>query len=427
MNVLLAIAAVAAVAALPLLVVLLWRTRAGSSPGLERSLRDELRAGRDESATASRDLRGEVAAQMKAATDTLVKTVGEMGATMSSRLRDLTDGNEQRLEKARATLDERLRFLQESNEKRLEAMRQTVDERLQTTLEKRLGESFRIVSENLEAVQKGLGEMQNLAAGVGDLKRVLTNVKTRGTWGEVQLGAILEEILTPDQFARNVQTREGSREAVEYAVRLPGREGDGGAEVLLPIDAKFPQEDYLRVLQASENGNGEAVEAASAALARSLHASAKEIHDKYLNPPVTTDFGIMFLPTEGLYAEILRRPGAVEELQRRYRIVVAGPTTLAALLNSLRMGFRTIAIEKRTSEVWKVLGAVKTEFAKFGEILDRVKRQLDTAATTLEETGQRTRAMERRLRSVEELPSEEAEDLLGLGSAETADETDEAR
>ena len=427
-----AIGAVAAVAAVVLLVVLLRRLGGAGADEVGRALRDELRAGREESQAAARDLRGEVAAQMKGANDSLVKTLGELGSTqekrletVATRIRELAEGNEKRLEQARVTLDERLRSLQESNEKKLEAMRVTVDERLQTTLEKRLGESFKIVSDNLEAVQKGLGEMQNLAAGVGDLKRVLTNVKTRGTWGEVQLGTLLEEILTPDQFARNVQTRDGSREAVEFAVRLPGRDGDTATEVLLPIDAKFPQEDYLRLVQASETGNAEAVEAAAMALVRSLHASAKDIHDKYLNPPRTTDFGIMFLPTEGLYAEILRRPGQVEELQRKYRVVVAGPTTLAALLNSLRMGFRTLAIEKRSSEVWTVLGAVKTEFSKFGDIIEKVKKQLDTASTTLEQTGARTRAMERRLRTVEQMPADQAEELLGLATGAPADEPEE--
>lgn len=413
-SILLAIAATGAVAGVVLLAVLLRRLGAAPPGDLGGALRDELRAGREEARAAAGGLRAEVTAQMKAANDSLVRTLGDLGSAQ-----------EKRLDQARATLDERLRALQESNEKRLDAMRQTVDERLQTTLEKRLGESFRIVSDNLEAVQKGLGEMQTLAAGVGDLKRVLTNVKTRGTWGEVQLGALLEEILTPDQFARNVQTRDGSREAVEYAVRLPGRDGDSGSEVLLPIDAKFPQEDYLRVLQASEAGNVEAVEAAAAALVRSLHASARDIHDKYLNPPRTTDFGIMFLPTEGLYSEILRRPGQVEELQRRYRVVVAGPTTLAALLNSLRMGFRTLAIEQRSSEVWRVLGAVKTEFGKFADIIVKVRRQLETASNTLEETGARTRAMEFRLRTVEQLPADQADAVLGFGAVAPADEPEE--
>jgi len=427
------IGAIASVAAVIVLVVLLRRLGGAGADETGGAVRDELRAGRAESQAAARDLRGEVATQMKGANDSLVKTLGELGATQEKRLEtvarrigELAEGNEKRLEQVRETLDKRLGLLQESNEKKLEAMRVTVDERLQTTLEKRLGESFKIVSDNLEAVQKGLGEMQNLAAGVGDLKRVLTNVKTRGTWGEVQLGTLLEEILTPDQFARNVQTREGSREAVEFAVRLPGRDSDAATEVLLPIDAKFPQEDYLRLLQASETGSAEGVEVAAAALVRSLHASAKDIHDKYLNPPRTTDFGIMFLPTEGLYAEILRRPGQVEELQRKYRVVVAGPTTLAALLNSLRMGFRTLAIEKRSSEVWTVLGAVKTEFGKFGDILERVKKQLDTASTTLEQTGARTRAMERRLRTVEQMPADQAEELLGLIPGAPADEPEES-
>lgn len=303
-------------------------------------------------------------------------------------------------------------------------MRKTVDEKLHDTLEKRLGESFKLVSERLEAVQKGLGEMQNLATGVGDLKRVLTNVKARGTWAEVQLGAILEQILTPSQYERNVRVRDESSETVEYAVRLPRARNDPGACVWLPIDSKFPQEDYLRVQEAAETADPEAVQKTTDALARTIRTAAKEIHDKYVNPPNTTDFAIMFLATEGLYAEVLRQPNLVEDLLRQYRVVVAGPTTLAAILSSLRMGFQTLAIEQRAADVWKILAAVKTEFGKFGDVLAKVKRQLSTASRTIDQAGVRTRAMEQKLRSVEQLPDEEAAGILRLpgGDAEAVEE-----
>jgi DNA recombination protein RmuC len=303
-----------------------------------------------------------------------------------------------------------MKSLQENNEKKLDQMRQTVDEKLQSTLEKRLGESFKLVSERLEAVQRGLGDMQNLATGVGDLKRMLTNVKARGTWGEYQIGDILEQILTPDQFGKNVQPKDGTSEIVEYAIRLPGQ--DDSSNVWLPIDSKFPQEDYQRLVDAAEIADSDAVEQSTTALIRSIQNSAKDIADKYIEPPQTTDFAIMFLPTEGLYSEVLRQPGMVENLQQKFRVVVAGPTTLAAILNSLRMGFRTLAIEKRSSEVWTILSAVKTEFGKFGDVLLKVKKQLDTASNTIEKTGARTRAMERKLRGVEELPTDESTNLF---------------
>jgi len=353
--------------------------------------------------------------------DTMVKTIGEMSKSQNDQLesiarliQELTESNRTGIEKLRSTIDAQLKHLQESNEKKLDQMRETVDEKLQSTLEKRLGESFKLVSERLEAVQHGLGEMQNLATGVGDLKRVLTNVKARGTWGEYQLGALLEQILTPDQYDKNVRTRAKSQESVEYAIRLPGRDDDPGSCVWMPIDSKFPQEDYLRLVEAADAADMDAVQKETAALLRSVHSSAKEIRDKYLNPPETTDFAIMFLPTEGLYAEVLRQPGQVEKIQQDYRIVVAGPTTLSAILSSLRIGFRTLAIEKRSSEVWKVLAAVKTEFGKFGDVLSKVKRQLNTASNTIEQTGMRTRAMERKLRTVEELPTEETAEILEL-------------
>lgn len=336
----------------------------------------------------------------------------ESAAAAELRIKAVAASNEQRLDKLRETLDQQMHSLQQSNDKKLEQMRQTVDEKLQSTLEKRLGESFKLVSERLEAVQRGLGDMQNLATGVGDLKRMLTNVKARGTWGEFQVGDILQQILSPDQYAQNVQPHPGTARVVEYAIRLPGQ-GDK-EQIWLPIDSKFPQEDYQRLIDAAERADAEAVEKSTAALIRAIQISAKDIADKYIEPPYTTDFAIMFLPTEGLYSEVLRQPGMVEKLQHDYRIVVAGPTTLSALLNSLRMGFRTLAIEKRSSEVWTILSAVKTEFGKFGGILERVKKQLDTAANTIDQTGVRTRAMERKLRDVEALPSSDAAALLDI-------------
>ena len=399
---------------------------------IEKSVREEIRLSREEAAHAARELREEVVASQKASNETVVQTIGEMRKSqkdslesVEQRIKDLTDSNRNRLDKLRDVLDNQIKSLQQSNEKKLDQMRETVDEKLQTTLEKRLGESFKLVSERLESVQKGLGEMQTLATGVGDLKRVLTNVKARGTWGEVQLGAILEQILTPDQYAKNVKTREESHDHVEYAIRLPGPEDDIDAVVWLPIDSKFPQEDYLRLANAADAADTEGMEKALAALSRSVQNSAKEISSKYLDPPKTTDFAIMFLPTEGLYAEVLRQPGLVEKLQQDFRVVVTGPTTLSATLSSLRMGFRTLAIEKRSSEVWKVLAAVKTEFGKFGGILDKVKKQLDTAANTIDQTGVRTRAMERKLKEVEQLPSGESEKILALNN-ERPPEADES-
>jgi DNA recombination protein RmuC len=404
-----------------LLIFALIRLGSKGSGAIDQAVREELRFSREESAKSAKDLRQEVLASQKDSLDTMVKTIGEMGKSQSDqlesiakRIQELTESNKAGIEKLRDTIDAQLKYLQESNEKKLDQMRQTVDEKLQSTLEKRLGESFKLVSERLEAVQHGLGEMQNLATGVGDLKRVLTNVKTRGTWGEVQLGSLLEQILTPDQYDKNVNIKPGSMENVEYAVRLPGKDASADSNVWMPIDSKFPQEDYLRLVEAADAADVDAVQKATAALIRSVHGSAKEIHDKYIEPPKTTDFAIMFLPTEGLYAEVLRQPGQVEKIQQDYRIVIAGPTTLSAILNSLRIGFRTLAIEKRSSEVWKVLAAVKTEFGKFGEVLNRVKKQLDTASNTIDQTGVRTRAMERKLREVEELPPEETEKVLEL-------------
>ncbi|HDZ90404.1 MAG: DNA recombination protein RmuC [Deltaproteobacteria bacterium] len=388
---------------------------------MEEDLRGKFHSNREEAARLSSDLREEVARTQKSSMEATLSTVGELGKvqrdkleSVETRIRELTGSNETRIERLRNTLEAQMASLQRGNELKLDQMRQVVEEKLENTLETRLARSFRIVSERLEAVQRGLGEMQSLAAGVGDLKRVLTNVKARGTWGEVQLGAILEQILTPDQYAKNVRTRKGTRETVEYAVRLPGHGRRPEAAVWLPIDSKFPQEDYLRLVSAAEAADADGVEKATEALVRGVRGSARQIGEKYLDPPGTTDFAIMFLPTEGLYAEVLRQSGLVEALQQDFRVVVAGPTTLAAILSSLRMGFRTLAIEKRSSEVWKVLAAVKTEFGRFGETLGRLKSQLDAASNTIDQTGVRARAMRRKLRQVEELPGDAAEDLLDL-------------
>ena len=376
-------------------------------------------------------IRQTVTDHLQTTSDTLVTTIGELGEAQTRQLangtkaiNDLIQTNKSSIEDVRTIVDKRLQDMQTSNESKLDQIRQTVDEQLQSTLEKRLGESFNIVSKRLEEVQRGLGEMQNLATGVGDLKRVLTNVKTRGTWGEVQLGSLLAEILTPDQYGANVKLQENSNEVVEYAIRLPGNDEEPDSCVWLPIDSKFPLADYERLVDAADTSDVDAVQEAAQALVRSVQAEAKKIRDKYIAPPKTTDFAIMFLPTEGLYAEVLRAPGQVTDLLQSHRIVVAGPTTLAAILSSLRMGFRTLAIEKRSSEVWNVLAAVKTEFGKFGGVMDKLKRQLNTASKTIDETGTRTRVMERKLRTVEELPREEAAVHLGFSDGMLRSEDD---
>ena len=344
-------------------------------------------------------------------TEAISRRLGQAFESFEQRLATLTSQTDARAEALRTAVETRLKELQSGNEAKLDEMRRTVDEKLHATLEQRLGESFKLVSERLEQVHRGLGEMQTLATGVGDLKRVLSNVKTRGGWGEVQLETLLEQLLTPEQYGRGVKTRPGSEGLVDFAVKLPGRDGQG-APVWLPLDAKFPREDYERLIDAAERGDLPAIEAAGKALELAVKAQAKSIRDKYVEPPHTTDFALMFLPTEGLYAEVLRRPGLADLLQREYRVTVAGPTTLSALLNSLQMGFRTLAIEKRSSEVWKVLGAVKTEFGKFGEVLDKVSEKLDQAQKQIEQTGVRSRAIQRQLREVEALPEEAAAPLL---------------
>lgn len=303
--------------------------------------------------------------------------------------------------------------MQDDNTKKLEEMRKTVDEKLQETVEKRFNESFKLISDRLEQVHKGLGEMQTLASGVGDLKKVLANVKTRGNLGEIQLGAILEQILSPEQFVKNAAVKEGSQERVEYAIKLPGRDSND-KPLLLPVDSKFPVEDYQRLLEAYDNpSNAGGIDAASKQFENSVKKNARDIREKYINPPATTDFAMMFVPTEGLYAEITRRTGLFEHLQRELKVVVAGPSNFAALLNSLQMGFRTLAIEKRSSEVWEILGAVKTEFGYFGDVLNKTKKKLQEATNVIDKAGTRSRAIERKLRTVQELPQEQSVALLG--------------
>ena len=389
---------------------------------LGRELREEFARSRQESAQAARVGREEQTQALDRLGQTLSGQVGQLATlqgqqleAFAQQLSRLTQSNDQRFEQLRLSVETRLGAIQADNAQRLEEMRKTVDEKLHATLEQRLGESFKLVSERLEQVHKGLGEMQTLAAGVGDLKKVLGNVKTRGTWGEVQLDALLEQLLTAEQYGRNVATRPGSGERVEFAIRLPGREvgRPDAPPVWLPIDAKFPLEDYQRLLDAQERVDPVAVETAAKALESRLRDEAKKIRDKYVEPPHTTDFAILYLPTEGLYAEALRRPALADALQRDYRITLAGPTTLAALLNSLQMGFRTLAIERRSSEVWAVLGAVKTEFGKFGEALDATRKKLEQATKSIESAGVRTRQIERKLKGVEALPALDAQARLG--------------
>jgi DNA recombination protein RmuC len=404
---------------------------------LDRALREEFAVNRTEAsgnARSSREdltrsldaMRLELAQSGRSGREELTSSFGTFGDALSGRvmeiatlqksqleafsrrLQDLIDSGDLRMDRLREAVEARLIAMQEDNNRKLELMRATVDEKLHATLEQRLGQSFRLVSERLEAVQKGLGEMQSLASGVDGLKRVLTNVKTRGTWGEVQLGAILEEMLTPEQYGRNVATKPGSSDRVEYAVKFPGRSTDGEGGLWLPIDAKFPQEDYQKLVDAQEQANPVLADEAGRQLESRIKLEARSIREKYISPPHTTDFAILFLPTEGLYAEVLRRPGLADGLQREHRVTIAGPATLAALLNSLQMGFRTLAIEKRSSEVWALLGNVKTEFGRFGEILEKTQKKLHEASTTIEDAARKTRTIERRLRAVQELPARDA-------------------
>jgi len=366
-------------------------------------------------------MRMAIGAQAQAGREEQSAALKRFGDTLNQTLAALTESNAQRMTEVRATLEAKIKELQTDNGARLEEMRKTVDEKLHATLEHRLGESFKLVSDRLEKVHQGLGEMQQLAVGVGDLKRVLTNVKTRGTWGEVQLEMLLEQLLTPDQYGKNVETVPATGERVEFAVKLPGQE-EGQKPVWLPIDAKFPKEQYERLAEAAERADADGVLLAGRELERAVRTEAKSIAEKYLSPPLTTDFAILFLPTEGLYAEVMRRPGLADELQRSCRVCIAGPSTLSALLNSLQMGFRTLALEKRSSEVWQVLGAVKTEFGKFGDVLAATKSTLERAAKNIEQAETRTRQMTRKLKSVEALPSDAAQLLLGTEPSDAADD-----
>ena len=359
----------------------------------DRSVRDEIARSRTETQTQAQQERTELAQSFKS-----------FESSMQTRLAELASVTEKKIEAVRLTVDEKLKQIQEDNSRQLEKMRETVDEKLQSTLEKRLGESFKQVSERLELVHQGLGDMRNLAAGVGDLKKVLTNVKARGTWGEVQLGALLEEILSPEQYLKNVKIQENGNDFVEFAIKLPGQGDSSSDSVLIPVDAKFPVEDYQRLLEAQERADAAAADDAIRQLEASIKKSAKDISQKYLAPPKTTDFGIMFLPSEGLYAEVIRRTALVALLQREHHIVVTGPTTFAALLNSLQMGFRALAIQKRSGEVWKVLSEVKTAFGRFGDTLDAVRKKLEQAATSVDDAQKKTRTLSGKLRAVESMP-----------------------
>ncbi|MDQ7817151.1 MAG: DNA recombination protein RmuC [Melioribacteraceae bacterium] len=392
--------------------VLLWLTYKKISSGsqsnlkeeldrVDKSFRDELTRNRDELSKVSKSQREELSSAIKL-----------FGDQLYDQLTKLIQTNEQKFEKLQDRIEIQLKEIQENNSKKLEEMRQTVDEKLHDTLEKRLGESFKLVSDRLEQVYKGLGDMQDLARGVGDLKNVLSNVKTRGGWGEIQLENLIDQILTREQYEKNIITKKGSSDRVEIGIKLPGRDVLKNEIVWLPIDAKFPVEDYQRLLEAQDMANIAAINDASKAIETRIKGEAKKIADKYLDPPHTTDFAVMFLPIEGLYAEVLRRPGLAEFLQREYRVVVSGPTTLAALLNSLQMGFRTLAIEKRSSEVWKILSGVKKEFENFGKVLDKTQKKLQEASNTIDEAAKSSRKIERQLKDVQGLPSSDESKLI---------------
>ena len=408
-----------------LLVLLLTRRAENLEPQLERlerELRDELsRSG----ATTRQELTLALSQLQRTVNEQTLASRGAQDQALARLTEALNNRLGERMGELRQTVEQRLMSIQQDNEKKLEQMRATVDEKLHATLEQRLGESFKQVAERLEQVHKGLGEMQGLARDVGSLNRVLVNVKTRGTFGETQLAALLEQVFTPEQYATNVSTLPGSSNRVDFAIRLPGQRGDG-APLWLPIDAKFPREDYERLVDAQEKGEPALAEAAAKAIENRLRSEASSIREKYVSPPHTTDFAILFVPTEGLYAEALRRPGLVQALQQEHKIMLAGPTTLLATLNSLQMGFRTLALEKRSAEVWDVLGAVKTEFGKFGEVLAKTKKKLEEASNTIESAEVRTRAMSKKLRGVEALPETQSQSLLDISGAEADTEGDEA-
>ncbi|WP_342621161.1 DNA recombination protein RmuC [Rhodoferax sp. GW822-FHT02A01] len=405
---------------------------AAQTQNMERALRQEIaesgRSARQEASQSLATFQQTLVQQAAEATRTQNSQIDAFGQqlallqktlsdTLTLQLGNVSESNARRMSEIRQTLEAQLAQLQTSNAAKLDEMRSTVDEKLQSTLQARLGESFKQVAERLEQVHKGLGEMQTLAQGVGDLKHLLTNVKTRGMFGEAQLASLLEQVLVPDQYAAQVATKPGSKNVVDFAIKLPGK-SDSGEPLWLPIDAKFPNEDYERLLDAQGRADVLAAEAAGKALELRMRLEAKSINEKYVEPPYTTDFAILFLPTEGLYAEVLRRPGLMESLQRDHRITLAGPTTLLAILSSLQMGFRTLALEKRSSEVWQVLGAVKNEFGKFGDVLAKVKSQTETVLKTLDNAQVRSRAMDRALRKVESLPDTQAQTLIAMDSGD---------
>lgn len=385
----------------------------------DRALREEFATNREASAKGDKTLREEVGGRHKELSETVVQQIVEFGKfqtqqldRFSKELKETRATNDIALEKIRKTVEDRLKELQADNTKKLEQMRATVDEKLQSTLEKRLGESFKQVSERLEKVHRGLGEMKELASGVGDLKRVMTNVKTRGTWGEVLLGNLLEQVLTPDQYEKNCRVRPRSDVTVEYAIRLPGPDEDADSFVYLPVDAKFPKESYERIVHAADKADPVELERAQKELETAVLGFARDVRDKYIAPPHTTDFAILFVPTEGLFAELLRRPGLVDRLQRDCRVNLAGPTTLLAMLNSLQMGFRTLAIQKRSSEVWKLLGGVKTEFGRFEDWIAAVQKKLHSATKEMDKAALRTRQITRRLSKVDASPANEIESVM---------------
>lgn len=400
-----------------------WTPLAGKLDALQdaqertdRSVRDEIVRLRAETQLQAQQERTELAGSLKSFGDSVQTRMADIAKMQNDQMESfgrqlsiLTATNEKKMDNIRLVIDEKLKQIQEDNTRQLDRMRETVDEKLQGTLEKRLGESFKQVSERLEHVHQGLGDMRTLAAGVGDLKKVLTNVKSRGTWGEVQLGALLEEILSPEQYLRNVKIHEHGSDFVEFAIKLPGQ-GDSPSDfVLIPVDAKFPVEDYSRLMEAQEKADASGAEDAVRQLENSIKKAAKDISQKYLAPPKTTDFGIMFLPSEGLYAEVIRRTALVSHLQREFRIVISGPSTFAAFLNSLQMGFRTLAIQKRSGEVWKVLGEVKAAFGRFGDSLDAVRKRLDQAASSVDDAQKKTRTLAGKLKAVEVMPDVPAE------------------
>jgi DNA recombination protein RmuC len=387
---------------------------------VEEVVKEEIQRNRDEMSLAARKDRQELSASVATFGESNASRLAEIGNAQKNQLDSfaqqlggLTDRTEQRLEAMRATMERKLSALQEDNTKKLDQMREVVDEKLHNTLETRLGEAFNTVVNRLEQVHQGLGEMRTLASGVGDLKRILSNVKMRGTVAEWQLENLLEQVMAPGQYEKNVATKKGSSERVEFALKLPGQDGTGKKEVYLPIDAKFPKEDYERLVDAREKCDAQLIEQTSKQLERKAKEMAKTIRDKYLDPPNTTDFGIMYVPTEGLFAEIVSRPGMCEMLQRDFRVMVAGPTTLATLLSCVQVGFKTLAIAQRSSEVWAMLGAVKTEFGKFGDLLEKTKKKLDEASNTIDDAARKSRTIERRLRDVQELPPG-AEEMVAI-------------